>query len=245
MSAFIEAALNACKEVDTLIKTNIDEEAYALQSRGAGGDISIGFDLMAESVFIKYLEGFGAISSEESGLIGDGKDLIVIDPIDGSDNIKSRFPYYGTSIALQTDGETVAAIVCNFANGDCFIRYDILADSAAFGVEPKKEEILIHSYSKVGIFEKAVLHPEESMALIRSGLKFRSPGAIALSLAYAHYVNYVVFFGTMRPYDLDAGFFLCEGLFRYRDDELLIVSKDQTVFNTLLKIFKRGNSEPS
>lgn len=240
MKAFIEAAVAACQEVYGLVRADIDEDAYAHHGRGAGGDISVGFDLMAEAVFIRELQKFGAISSEESGLVGEGDALIVIDPIDGSDNLLSHFPYYGTSIALQRDKVTIAGIVCNFANGDCFVRYDDEYYLTSLDNLSEKEEIVMHKHSKVGIFEKSVLYPEKATALIKAGLKFRSPGAVALSLAYANYVNYVVFCGTMRAYDLEAGIFLCKDLLSYQDDELLIIAKDRKVFRQLLKIFQKG-----
>ncbi len=240
MQAFVEAALAACHEVYELIRTNSDEAAYSSFTKGAGGDISIGFDLMAEAVFVRELQRFGTILSEESGQIGEGDARIVIDPIDGSDNLLSNFPYYGASIALQQAGVTVAGIVCNFANADCHVRFGDEHYLTSLTELTKKEEILIHEHSRVGIFEKAAASPENAVSLIDAGLKFRSPGAIALSLAYAHYVNYVVFFGTMRSYDLEAGIFLCKDLFRYQDDGLLVIAKDRTVFDKILKIFKRG-----
>lgn len=239
LRVFVEAAFNACVEVEQLIRENSDESAYALFERGAGGDVSIGYDLMAEEVFIRHLGGFGAISSEESGMIGEGEDMIVIDPVDGSDNLKSHFPYYGASIALQKQGETVAALVCNFANGDCFIGYGDHHYLTSLFNPSRHEDVTAHRHTKIGLFERAALHPEISSTLMRLGLKFRSPGAVALSLSYAHYVNYVAFFGTMRPYDLEAGLFLCKDLNCYHDDNLLIVSKDETVFDQLLILFQR------
>lgn len=240
MQAFVEAAIAACQEVYDLIRKDSDDDAYRSFEKGAGGDISIGFDLMAEDIFVQHLQGFGTILSEESGRIGEGEAQIIIDPIDGSDNLISHFPYYGASIALQTGGETVIGVVCNLANADCFVRYGDQHYLTSLDDLLKKEEILIHKHSRVGLFEKAASSPKNAMMLIDEGLKFRSPGAIALSLAYAYYVDYVVFFGTMRAYDLEAGIFLCKDLFRYQDDGLLVITKDRVVFEQILKIFKRG-----
>jgi myo-inositol-1(or 4)-monophosphatase len=235
---FVDAAVAACIEVGKLIDDQEDDEGYRSHARGAGGDISIGFDLMAEKVFARRLRSFGTILSEESGRIeGEGDALIMLDPIDGSDNLKSRFPYYGASVALQRNGATEAAVICNFANGDCFVKYHKTHRFTSLSAPDVYHKVTCHSHSKVGLFEKAALHPEAVTALIREGLKFRAPGAVALSLAYAHYVNYVVFLGKMRPYDLDAGLFMCEDLHRYQDDELLIVAKDQAVFDKILRIF--------
>ncbi len=235
---FIDATLYACREVEKFLRNNTDISLFKPRNIGAGGDVSMGFDLEAEQIFIRHLSCFGQISSEESGLIGEGKDLIILDPIDGSDNFKSLFPYYGASIALQQEGQTVAAVVANFASGECFVRFEQKHYITFLNNFSTQKPVSQHAYSKVGIFEKAVLHPKYSALLIESGLKFRSPGAVALSLAYAHFVKYVVFFGTMRPYDIEAGIFLCEGLFRYQDNHLLIISKERDVFEHLCNIFQ-------
>lgn len=238
MEIFIDATIAACREVEAFIRNNSDERAYLLHSRGAGGDISIGFDLDAEAIFVKHLGIFGTISSEESGIIGEGDDLIVIDPIDGSDNLKTRFPYYGASIALQKEGRTVVGVICNFANGDCFVKDENRHYRTSLFRPEIMERVAAHEHSRVGIFEKAALYPQYTKALISAGLKFRSPGAVALSLAYAHYAKYVVFFGTMRPYDLEAGLYLTDDLYSYKDEKCLIIAKEKATFEKVCTIFQ-------
>jgi myo-inositol-1(or 4)-monophosphatase len=241
LKQFVDTALEACIEVCRLIDENSDHSAYESFERGAGGDVSIGFDLMAEAVFARYLKPFGTLLSEESGRIeGEGDALIILDPIDGSDNLKSHVPYYGAAIAYQCEGRTEAALICNFSNGDCFIKYHGKHVKTSLFHPDVCEEVTPHKYAKVGLFERVGVRPEFIAPLLESGLKFRSPGAVALSLAYAHYVKYVVFFGTMRPYDLDAGLYLCENLHIYQDDGLLFVAKDQAVFDKLSEIFLKA-----
>lgn len=88
---------------------------------GAGGDISSKLDLMAEAIFVKHLGDFGQI---ESGVIGGGESQIIIDPIDGSSNALSLFPFYGTSVAkVNAEGILDATIVCNLANSDIFYHH--------------------------------------------------------------------------------------------------------------------------
>jgi len=238
MQKFINATLSACIEIRELIRTNEDESAYLPIKKGAGGDMSIGFDIWAEEIFVKHLKTFGTISSEESGIIGEGEHLIIIDPIDGSDNLKTAFPYYGASVALTLKDETLIGVVCNLATGECFVR------DAQEHFTTNLDDISQHScivknmHAKVGLFEKAGLHPGAARKLMDIGLKFRAPGAVALSLAYAHYVNYVVFLGTMRPYDVAAGLYLCKDLHCYTGDDVLIISKDKVLFEQLLDIFE-------
>ncbi|MEN8146233.1 MAG: inositol monophosphatase family protein [Campylobacterota bacterium] len=242
MQTFIGACFDAALEVESLIRSTQHSYGCEPQTKGAGGDVSIGYDLLAEDCFVKHLSPFGRILSEESGYIGEGDDLIIIDPIDGSDNLKSKFPYYGASIALKRDDKTVAAMVCNFANGDCFVRVNGEHYRRSLFREEEREDVGINRHAKVGLFEKAGLHLDAAGTLIESGLKFRSPGAVALSLSYAHAAKYMIFLGSMRPYDIEAGLYLCEDLYTYKSEDVIIVSHNKDVFAKILTIFNLTDS---
>ena len=234
--AFAQACIEASHELYDLLHSEHDKSLYEEVSIGAGGDMSIGFDMQAEAIYVKALSSFGKIDSEESGLIGKGKNTIVIDPIDGSDNLKSRFPYYGASIAYQVKGETVVGVVCNLANGDCHIRCD--DDFYMYNMLTKQRSRIIKNlYAKVGIFEKALLNVDKINALREKNLKFRSPGAVALSIANAHYVKYVLFLGTIRRYDVEAALYISKDLYHYVDDNIIIISQFEDVFHDLTEIF--------
>lgn len=235
--AFVEACYKAAVEVEALVRSAEHGVGCKTHTEGAGGDLSIAYDLLAEDLFVKHLSPFGAILSEESGYIGEGDDLVVIDPIDGSDNLKSQFPYYGASVALKRENRTIAALVCNFANGDCFIRTEKGHFRRSLFRQEEYEEVKVNIHSRVGLFEKAGLHPGAARSLMDLGLKFRAPGAVALSLAYAHACMYVVFLGNMRPYDIEAGLYLCEDLHTYMGEDILIVSHNKDVFAKILAIF--------
>jgi len=231
---FIDASFEACKNITSIFTQSDTSVLFQEHSEGYGGDISIGADLIAEDILYKHLSSFGKILSEESGFLGDGDNTIIIDPLDGSDNFKSQFPYYGTSIALVNDTTTLCAIVCNFVNGDFFVRSDDkLTCKNIFNLTNKT---FTPTPSNIGLFEKAYYNPEIAVILKENNLKFRSPGAVALSLAYAHYVKYVLFLGTMRDYDIVAGMHICKNLYTYKDDTCIIISKDQTTFEKLYKL---------
>jgi len=236
MQAFIRESIKACQEVVAMLESATSPNLYATQEvRGAGGDLSVGLDLMAEEIFIKRLGHFGQINSEESGIVGEGDAQIVLDPIDGSDNMLTHFPYFGTSIAYMKDEKCLIGIVCNFANGDIFIK-----DKKQF-LQGKLHSahfkpVVKHHTSRIGLFEKAALYPELTKTLTQNHLKYRAPGAVALSLAYAHYVNYMVFLGKMRTYDLEAGLFMCEDLHLYKDETHIIISKDKEIFDKVKNI---------
>ncbi|MBD3789586.1 MAG: inositol monophosphatase [Campylobacterales bacterium] len=230
MTDFIQACIKANVEIALKLKEGFDPSWYQKSHRGAGGDLSSGLDLMAEAVFVKYLSPFGKIESEESGIIGDGEDTIIIDPIDGSANALAHFPYYGTSIAkINAEGMLEAAVVCNLANGDIFVKaHDGEAVQGKL-YENAFRPLSSSEHATIGIFEKAYANAQMVDALNHKNLKFRSPGAVALSLAYARNVKYVLFVGVFRIYDFAAGLALCEGLEVIVEPDYVIVSKEKEI----------------
>jgi myo-inositol-1(or 4)-monophosphatase len=242
MTDFIKACVKANEEIFLALKDGFDDAWFEKTIVGAGGDVSSKLDLFAEEIFVKHLSSFGQIESEESGVIGSGESQIIIDPIDGSSNALSLFPFYGTSVAkVNADGILDTAIVCNLANGDIFIK----APNSE-SMQGKLFSKTMHTpntvpNSEIGLFEKAYAYPELVAALNREKLKFRAPGAIAVSLAYARTVKYVLFVGAFRIYDFAAGLALCEGLEVIVEADYVIVSKDKAIatkIETLIKNIK-------
>jgi myo-inositol-1(or 4)-monophosphatase len=102
-----------------LARERIQREAASLsparrregQGRGAGGDITVLIDRVAEDAVLDALEPTGiGILSEEIGLrAGTDSALAVIDPIDGSLNAKRGMPGFSTSIALA-DGPAMTDV---------------------------------------------------------------------------------------------------------------------------------------
>ncbi len=240
-NSFLLSCIRANEEIAIKLKNGYEESYYHLSSVGAGGDVSSGLDLWAESVFVKHLEDFGKIESEESGTIGDGSHTIIIDPIDGSSNALSNFPYFGTSVAkIGADGILDSAIVCNLANGDIFLKE--LGKSLLQGrlFDSTYHQPIVSPNAHIGIFEKAYAYPSIVSKLDNLGLKFRTPGAVALSLAYARTVNYLLFVGRYRIYDFVAGLALCEDLTVIVEEDYVIVSKDKDVADKIDSVVKES-----
>ncbi|MDD4855928.1 MAG: inositol monophosphatase [Sulfuricurvum sp.] len=239
MNSFIDAVILSLLEVRECIGSN-DSTLFDLYTQGDGGDISSGFDLVAESVLFKHLNSYGSFYSEESGWMSPQSNVnIITDPIDGSDNFSSFFPYYGISIAREMSGETTEGIVCNLVNGDVFIRtsdeyYKTYLDNPTL-----KVAVLPSQNPKIGLFEKSYEHPDLIKILIGNKFKFRSPGALALSLAYAPLVKYVLFLGTMRKFDIQAGLFLSRHLYSFSDERYILLSPDKEVFKRIRLIVEK------
>ncbi len=242
---FLEAVLHANSEISLHVK-RLKTADYQSHQRGAGGDISSGIDLVAESIFIDHLSSFGCIISEESGVVDHSNTSvkIILDPIDGSENLLSHVPYYGTSVAYYEEGVCTKAIITNLANEDVFIKD---AQGLRKGTLHSKTYALVRGnpYAKVGLFERSYCSQKALPLLHALGVKYRSPGAFALSLAYAHEVTFVLYEGLMRSYDVAAGCFMCDDLYTFNEEDIFLVSKDKETFDKISQLFisnrlKRG-----
>ena len=79
------------------------------------------FDVAADEAARRVLAeaGFG-VYSEESGLHDADRELVVLDPVDGSSNAARGLPWFSTSFcAVDSDG-LLAALVKNLANGKAY-----------------------------------------------------------------------------------------------------------------------------
>ncbi len=226
LTPFVTAASLAAAEISGRLFEGWQPQYAKHFDIGAGGDRTAGIDKMAEAVYVEALSSFGAIDSEESGIIGSGEAKIILDPIDGSDNALSGLPYFGSSIALERNGRVEEAVIVNLANSDIFYRTDGPLMKGKIG-EEGFSEVTKREMSKVGVFEKAYAYPGLAERLLEMKMKFRSPGAVALSLAYAHYVEFVIFAGPRRRYDFAAALWMCEELNIIETESLLIVAKDR------------------
>ena len=234
MKEFFNAVIRANLEIAGLIDSVSVEHLCEGISLGAGGDISSRIDLSAEKIFIKYLSGFGNINSEECGFIDMGKENdIIIDPIDGSSNFASNFPYYGTSVALKKDDKCLAAVVVNLASAEIFVKEDKSFRRANLR-SMNFRDVVKNKNSQFGLFERAYCSKITPELMRKHGIKYRSPGAFALSLAYARDVDFVLYEGQMREYDIAAGLYMCEDLHVEKREDLLLVSQNKETFDRIL-----------
>ena len=237
MLKFKEAVIDANKEILELIKTKSHDILCEKISIGHGGDVSMRVDLLAEEIFIKYLGKYGNIYSEECGYIDSKSEFdLIIDPIDGSSNFASNLPYFGTSVALKKQDKHICSVITNLANQDIFIK------DARGLLKGKLESLVfkkmdINKNSSVGIFERAYCSQNIAEKLKAIKIKYRSPGAFALSLAYARDVDFVVHEGVLRVFDIEAGLHMCEDLNLYKSSQILFISKDKETFDRISKLF--------
>lgn len=231
---FIEKTLQANQKIKHYIKKDLSQNDYEdTNNIGAGGDKTKQIDTIAENIFIAYLGSFCDIFSEESGTIKSKqallKDaLIIIDPLDGSDNFLSDLPYYGTSVSLRIKNIPIIGIVYNLVDDKYIYR------------APNETNFATNYFlqSNFGIFERAYTRPDIATKLYALNLKFRSPGATALSLANANNFSFFLLAGKMRIFDIDAGLFICKDLHIFQNEDFLLVSKNIVIFENIKEIIK-------
>lgn len=237
---FIEAVILANRELHTYINTNLSLNDYEYTNiTGFGGDNSLKIDLIAENIFIKHLEQFGNIYSEECGLKTTNKEFtIIIDPLDGSNNFYSNLPYYGTSVALQKGEITIAGFITNLLTG--IITYRAFDEGIKYFSLIKNEEITLLNINKtkISIFERAYEYPLICEQLSKNNIKFRSLGAVALSLCDAKNYDFVLYCGKIREFDIAASLYINKNLYIYETKKALLISQNKQMFNLIKEIIK-------
>jgi myo-inositol-1(or 4)-monophosphatase len=239
-NSFIEAVILANKELYTYLNTNLSLNDYEYTNiTGFGGDNSLKIDLIAENIFIKHLENFGNIYSEECGLKTTNKEFtIIIDPLDGSNNFYSNLPYYGTSVALQKDKITIAGFVTNLVSG--IITYRAFDEEIRYFSLLKNEETtsLNINKTKISVFERAYEYPFLCQKLSENSIKFRSLGAVALSLCDAKNYDFVLYCGKIREFDIVASLYINKNLYVHETKKVVLISQNKQMFNLIKEIIK-------
>jgi len=124
-------ALNVYNAIHPILGS---KEASEKAQKGAGGDISMRIDIIAEDVIINTLENENVsilLISEEIGekYIGDkrkaieSQNILIVDPVDGSNNAVRGIPYCSVSIAYakgKNIGDIKKAVVLDLVSKDIY-----------------------------------------------------------------------------------------------------------------------------
>jgi len=229
---FLKSCKIASREIIRLIHSS-NKSIFDKTQKGFGGDVSMNIDLLAEQIFIKHFSKQGNIYSEECGLLDNNKNkTFVIDPIDGSFNISNAFPYYGSSIAIKKNNKVIKSFIVNLATGDYFYKSKNKRIENNIFYNKK----ITPSINEIILFEKAYANIDICQKLAKNNIKYRSPGALALSLALAHRCKAVIFKGNIRDFDIAAGLHFNNHLNIKIENNVILVAKRKKDFDILSNI---------
>jgi myo-inositol-1(or 4)-monophosphatase len=160
---------------------------------GAGGDVTLMVDRLAEDAVLAELEALGrplTLLSEELGervLAGGGPPLVVLDPIDGSLNAKRGMPAFATAIAVADGpamGDVWLGLVRDHGTGEEFVAErgrGAWVDGARLapgGARTDGLELLMIEGASPERVARAVAHLEGRVG------RLRALGSLALSLCH-------------------------------------------------------------
>ena len=229
---FLKSCKIASREIIRLIHSS-NKSIFDKTQKGFGGDVSMNIDLLAEQIFIKHFSKQGNIYSEECGLLDNNKNkTFVVDPIDGSFNISNAFPYYGSSIAIKKNNKVIKSFIVNLATGDYFYKSKNKRIENNIFYNKK----ITPSINEIILFEKAYANIDICQKLAKNNIKYRSPGALALSLALAHRCKAVIFKGNIRDFDIAAGLHFNNHLNIKIENNVILVAKRKKDFDILSNI---------
>lgn len=197
------------------------ENAQIPIGRGAGGDKTFPVDKWAEDIVVEALNkahAAGAVFtliSEELGIrkFGDNRQIILVDPIDGSNNAKNGVPFFSFSVALLEDERLDSlrlGYVINLAVGDEFhaIRGEGAFKNGKLLKTPDTDEVIITAYEAT---DPAHDLPRLLPLLIASR-RTRCFGSTALDLTYlaSGAVSVLATATASRAFDYAAGMLILQ-----------------------------------
>jgi myo-inositol-1(or 4)-monophosphatase len=189
--------------------------------KGAGGDKTFPVDKWAEDIIITALEEIHrqgeafTLISEELGIrkFGDSRKVVLVDPIDGSNNAKTGIPFFSSSMALlngDTLSDLAAAYVINLSTGDEFWAL------RAQGAYKNGKRIRTLATEGITIVAYEASSPKTDlprlMPLLTQAKRTRCFGSTALDLAYLA-SGAISLFATAtasRAFDYAAGMLIVE-----------------------------------
>jgi myo-inositol-1(or 4)-monophosphatase len=124
-SALMTMMLNAARKAGRHLARDFGEVEQLQVSRKGPGDFVTAADMRAEQVLYDELakarHGYSFLMEERGIIEGPDKSHFwIVDPLDGTMNFMHGIPHFAISIGLQREGELVAGLIYNPANGDVF-----------------------------------------------------------------------------------------------------------------------------
>lgn len=209
----------AARQADLFERTTSIAERTVYEGRGEGGDMTLALDRSCEDIVFEELEsampaGLSVLAiSEERGEVrlGDEADdaarlRVVIDPIDGSMNVRRTIPSHSLSIAVA-DGDSMADVEFGFVH-DFGAREEFAAsrgEGATLNGLPIAIASADHGLEVVGLESADPRWIGASIAALEgAAYRLRVVGSIAISLAYVAAGRFDAAFSARQCRSVDA-----------------------------------------
>ncbi len=191
-----------------------DYDGHVKVGLGASGSPTSKIDKFAEDAVLELLDNENiklSVLSEEAGFVDRGyKDVLVLDPIDGTLNCVRGLPFFSVSMAIGRKSmlDCEHALVRDLANGDIYYA------RRGGGSEMNGHRIAVSKYTRdesiFSMFMGPDAHPDTNKAKMHAS-RVRSLGCASLEMclvargdAQAHYMNCKNFDRMIRIVDIAA-----------------------------------------
>lgn len=213
----VTVMVKAARLAGNVLLRNINKlEALNVVQKGRM-DYASEVDGDAEKVIIKELKraypGYG-ILGEEGGVQGSGRQMWVIDPLDGTSNYLHGFPHYCVSIALVENGEPTDAVIFDPLRNELFTASKgagAVLNDRRIRVSDRKDlaGAMVHTGFAPRERARASAQLKTVDALLVQAEDVRRVGSAALDLAYVACGRADAYFEAgVKAWDIAAGVLL-------------------------------------
>jgi len=218
-SALLKVMSDAARKAARGLNRDFGEVSELQVSKKGAADFVSAADLKAEQTLFEALSkarpGYGFLGEERGMIEGTDKTHTwIVDPLDGTTNFLHAIPHFAINIALQRDGQVVAAVTYNPAANElywaekgkgCFVNDRRLRVSARTRLD---ESVLATGIPFLGHGQHATFLKElhQVSAKVAGVRRF---GSAALDLAYVAAGRFDGYWERdLKPWDLAAGLLL-------------------------------------
>ncbi len=217
-SPILNVMVNTALKVSKGLVRDFGEVEQLQVSLKGPADFVSSADLKAEEMLRKELgkarPGYGFLMEESAETVGDGQHRWIVDPLDGTLNFLHGIPHFAISVALEKDGEIVAAMVHDP------IRHETFTAEKGKGAYMNDRRLRVSARKHMneaviatGIpFKAHADHPQylgQLAAVMAEVAGVRRFGSAALDLAWLAAGRYDGFWEIgLSPWDIAAGLLL-------------------------------------
>ncbi len=122
-NGLLEIAREAAQAAAAELRARFGERPSDVHAKSSPTDLVSEADVAAERAIRSVLElrrPGDSVLGEEGGATGDGDLRWVVDPLDGTINFLFGIPLFAVSVACESAGETLAAVVLDPSRDECF-----------------------------------------------------------------------------------------------------------------------------